>query len=458
MGQRRARKIFDKLFIPIALILIVFVIVSYASNYLSIDRFVKSEATEDITEAFDDIKGQLNEFRRSGETEFKLQVSSPLINRGNDAKVYVYDENYNEVAVFDNSVYINREMTSFLSDLLMNYELEENVLTTINFNGREYLANTYIASDSLQIEEKYFVVIQDLTEKKAFIRESLRSVIVLQILILIAAVLVVYKIARDLAKPIINLADESKSYVVGKGVTIDSENIDIDEVETLRNNLYEMQQNIDKESKRKNTVYENVAHDLRTPLVSILGYADGLKSGIIKDKNKACDIIIRTGNELKEMIENILMLSRFDNDTYKSTYENVDVYDFITEQVELMKVIDSEKKLSFKSECDNTVIYTDRKLLTRIIQNILSNAIKYAKTKVEIILKKGEPVLNIVIADDGEGISDKDLNNIFTRYYKGDNGHFGIGLAVAKNAISILGGDIKVESEKGKGTAFTIIF
>ena len=368
-----------------------------------------------------------------------------------------------KVAIFDNSVYINSEMTNFISTLLMNYELEENVLTTINFNGREYLANTYVASDSLNIDEKYFVVIQDLTEKKAYIKNSLQSVILIQMILLLIAVLIVYKVAKDISTPITNLAEDSEKYVVGKGVTISEKNIDIEEVETLRNTLYDMQQNIDKESKRKNTIYENVAHDLRTPLVSILGYADGLKSGIIKDQKKACDIIIKTGNQLKEMIENILMLSRFDNDTYKPTYENIDLLDFISEQVELMKVIDSDKKLIIKSELDNARIYTDRKLLIRIIQNILSNAIKYANSTVTITLSKskhknrsGEPQFIISISDDGDGISEKDVNNIFSRYYKGDHGHFGIGLAVVKNAISILNGDIKVESKQGVGTTFTI--
>ena len=455
MENKKTKKIFGKLFIPVLLILVVFVVISYAFNYFSTDRFVKNEATEDITAAFDDIKSQLNAFKKSSEGDFKLEASNTLIDKGNDTKVYVYDKDFNEVAIFDNSVYINSEMTRFISTLLMNYELEENVLTTINFAGREYLANTYTASDSLNIKEKYFVVIQDLTEKKSYIKNNLQSMILIQALILLVSVIILYKIAKDLSNPITRLAEDSEKYVVGKGVTISEKSIDIDEVETLRNTLYKMQKNIDKENKRKNTIYENVAHDLRTPLVSILGYADGLKSGIIKDKKKACDIIIKTGNELKEMIENILMLSRFDNDTYQSVYENVDLLTFISEQIELMKVIDNDKELILDSKVSDAIIYTDKKLLTRIIQNLLSNAIKYANSKVIITVKKEKTKFIISIADDGYGINDKDLDNIFTRYYKGDHGHFGIGLAVVKNAVSLLKGNIIVESSN-KGTIFTI--
>ena len=468
MKKQKTKKIFQKIFIPVVQILVIFVVVSYAIFYFSADRFVKNEAKEDITEAFDDIKSQLSSFRQSSATEFKLEVSTNLIDQGNDTKVYVYDKDFNDIAIFDNSIYINSEMTEFLASLLMDYELEENVLTTINFNGREYLANTYVASETLNIDEKYFVVIQDLTDKKVFIRSGLSSMIVIQVLILFLAMLVVYKTAHDLSKPITNLADESSKYVVGKGVTIDDVPSVITEVETLRVALYNMQQNIDTESKRKNTIYENVAHDLRTPLVSILGYADGLKSGIIKDKDKACNIIIKTGNQLKEMIENILILSRFDNETYKSSFEDVNINDLIKEQIDLMKVIDSDKHLTFNSTVDDDkTIYTDKKLLIRVIQNILSNAIKYANTQVSINVGAHDIVrastaspspahLIISITDDGNGINDADIKNIFARYYKGDNGHFGIGLAVAKSAMSILGGDIKVTTKKGEGTTFQI--
>ena len=451
MKNQKPKKIFIKIFVPLAIILILFAIISYAYNYISIDRFVKDNAKEKIIEAFDEVKRQLYDFEKSGEDVFKLQISDSLLNQDNNTRIYVYDENFREVALFDNTIYIDKDMTNFLSELLSNYELEEDVLTTIEFNNREYLANTYVAGYDLDIDEKYFVVVQDLTEKTRLIKESLLNIILIQILILILAVIIVYKIALDLSKPIINLSEESSEYVVGKGITIDDKSIDIKEVESLRDTLYKMQEKIEEDDKRKSTIYENVAHDLRTPLVSILGYADGLKSGIIKDKSKACDVIIRTGNQLKEMIENILVLSRFDNETYKSVKEDVSLNDVILEQVEMVKLIDSGKKITFE-EKTKTTINTDKKLIVRIIQNLLSNAIKYADTSIKVTLDKNV----IKISDDGEGISKRDVNNIFKRYYKGEDGHFGIGLAVVKNSVEYLGGSISVTSKKNQGTTFKI--
>ncbi len=458
-SRKKQRKIFGKIFWPIVSILVLFAIVTLLFNYFSVDRFVKENAKEKLEVAYNDVREQIRNFVASSDKDFKLMPSENLVNQSNNTKVYVFDDNYKEVALFDNTIYIDSEMTSFLADLLINFELEEGVLTTIRFNGREYLANTYEANSNLNISEKYFVIVQDLTDKTLLLRENSKNMLIVQILILMLTVLIVFIVARDLSKPLIKLSKESEEYIIGKGITIDADKMTIEELEILRESLYNMQQKIDEENNRKNTIYENVAHDLRTPLVSILGYADGLKNGIIKDKNKACDVILRTGNQLKEMIENILVLSRFDNDTYKSNKEEIDLIDLINEQVEMVKAIDESKKVMFENDlADSEVIFSDRKLIIRIVQNLLSNAIKYAKEKVIIKLSNvtGKTAYKIIVADDGEGIDENNIENIFTRYYKGVDGHFGIGLAAVKSSLDYLGGNIDVESNMGEGTKFII--
>ena len=173
--NRKTKKIFRKIFWPIVHILLIFAIATFAFNYFSIDRFVKENAKEKIEEAYDDIQEQLNDFTQSKDKEFSLKPSENLVNQSNNTKVYVFDKDFNSIALFDNSIYIDKGMTNFLADLLMNYELDENVLTTIRFNDREYLANTYTASPSLNIIEKYFVVVQDLTDKRILLRESSKN-------------------------------------------------------------------------------------------------------------------------------------------------------------------------------------------------------------------------------------------------------------------------------------------
>ena len=476
-ANKKTKKIFSKIFWPVVQIVVLFAIATFLINYFSIDRFVKDNAKERLEEAYNDVVSQIDDFKISGESVFVLKPSEHLVNQSNNTQVYVFDKDYAEVSLFDNNIYIDRDMLSFLSSLLSDYELDEGTLTNITFNGKEYIANTYVTSDILNIKEKYFVVIQELTGKSNLLRESSRRLFLIQLVVLVLVILTVYVVAKDLSKPLIKLSKESEDYVIGKGVTISDKNISTTELESLRQSLSSMQKKIDAETNRKNTIYENVAHDLRTPLVSILGYADGLKSGIIKDKNKACDVILRTGNQLKEMIENILILSRFDNETYKGNNEELSLVDLINEQVEMVKVIDDDKKVVFKNELsDEGLIVSDRKLLVRIIQNLLSNAIKYAKKKVVVNItgshsppihegshsspiREDSPVRGryvISIADDGKGIDEKDLQNIFTRYYKGEDGHFGIGLAVVKSSADYIGAKLTVKSEINKGTTFEL--
>ena len=456
--NKKGKKIFSIIFWPIVQILVVFAVATFLINYFSIDRFVKDNAKEKLEEAYSDVVAQLDNFATSGESVFELKPSEHLVNQSNNTQVYVFDKDFNDISIFDNNIYIDRELLGFLSSLLSDYELEEGTLTNITFNNKKYIANTYVTSNSLNINEKYFVVIQELTDRSNLLRQSSRQMFLIQILILVLIIWTVYVVARDLSKPITKLSEESEAYVIGKGVTIGEEKFSTVELETLRESLINMQMKIDEESNKKNTIYENVAHDLRTPLVSILGYADGLKSGIIKDKNKACDVILRTGNQLKEMIENILVLSRFDNETYKGNNEEINLVDLINEQVETVKVIDDQIKIIFENNLgDDFIINTDRKLLVRIIQNLLSNAIKYAKTKVVIKAEYKNDKFDISVVDDGLGIDENNLKNIFTRYYKGSDGHFGIGLAVVKSSVDYLGGDVNVFSDGKNGTTFNVI-
>lgn len=453
------RRIFTKIFWPVVYIVIAFAVATFSINYFYIDRFVKESATEKLEEAYSDVVSQISDYAESGEGDFEYKASKQLISQSNNTQVFIFDEEFNDLLEFDSSVYVDQDMIEFVSSLLSNYELEEDTLTNIIFGGKEYIANTYIVSNSLNINEKYFVVIQELTGKSNLLRESSRRLLLIQLVALILIIFTIYLVAKELSRPLIKLSNESEEYVAGKNTTIDKEQIPITELESLRQSLASMQKRINDDIDRRNTTYENVAHDLRTPLVSILGYADGLRSGIIKDKRKACDVILRSGNQLKEMIENILVLNRFDNDAYKESREVIRLADLIEEQVETVKVIDDKIKITFDNKIQNETILSDRKLLVRIIQNLLSNAIKYASSKV-IISASNSKDKNykyvIKITDDGHGIDKKNLENIFKRYYKGNDGRFGIGLAVVKSSVDYIGATIDVVSKKNKGTTFRI--
>ena len=225
--SKKQKKIFRKIFLPIVHILLIFAVATSVVSYFLVDRFVKENARQKVEEAYNDVQNQLNAFEASGEKTFTLLPSDNLINQSNNTRVYVYDKDFTEIALFDNTIYIDSEMTDFISELLSNFELDENVLTTIRFNNREYLANTYVASDRLDIKEKYFVVVQDLTDKAVLLRTNMRNMLIVQFIVLLITIITSFIVARDLSRPLIKLSKESEDYVIGKGITIDDELIKI---------------------------------------------------------------------------------------------------------------------------------------------------------------------------------------------------------------------------------------
>ena len=444
--KKNKKTIFNKIFIPIIVVMIVFGLLTGLFQYFSIDNFVKNNAKEKI------------------ESEYNMINSSDVYKRrfmikpDGDPRVLIFDENYNFVNFdFKNDNYSENILIDFIKASIENFELSSDIITNMNIQKTEYLVKLYEAENVEEIGGKYFVILQKLTDKSTLLKESLFNIFTVQFVLYFIILLTVLFVARDIAKPIRKLAIDSNNFAVGK-ITIDENEIEIKEVDALRRNLYIMQNKVNEEDRAKNVIYENVAHDLRTPLVSILGYADAIKSGIMKDTDKACDIIIRTGTQLKELVENILLISRFDNDTYNITYDEIVVYEKIKEQVETLKIVDAMKKIVIENNAKNDIIRTDKKLFERIIQNLLMNAIKYADEKITIrIVDVEDDKIKISINNDGAVVDSDTLNHIFERYYKGKNGNMGIGLSVVKTAVEALGGEINVKSSEGLGTEFTII-
>ena len=196
-------------------------------------------------------------------------------------------------------------------------------------------------------------------------------------------------------------------------------------------------------------LFRDISHDLRTPLVSIIGYADGIQRGIISDTGRAAGVIVREGRRIQRLLESSLTLSKLDSDSWPENRLKLSVNELISEQAEALEKLDDSKKLLFFEEDDDAediMMTTDPDLLIRIIQNIVSDCMRYAESEVHIRLMGGECV-TITISDDGPGIAEEDLPHMFELYYKGKDGKYGIGLSVVAGAVKYLGGSITVKNK-----------
>ena len=204
--------------------------------------------------------------------------------------------------------------------------------------------------------------------------------------------------------------------------------------------------------------------------MSINGYAEAIKYGVMDNPEDAADVIIRESQRLTGVVEKLLILSELDTLNQPIDMIPVNVAEFINEEEERIEgyamQMSVEIKCSFEHE--DTVVLADRQLFSTIISNILSNAIRYAKSTVEINVYDTDMTTDISIADDGNGLSKEDLKYLFVRYYVGKTGHSGLGLSAAKSAAEYMGCTLKGENREPldpekpdpppKGAVFTVSF
>lgn len=201
------------------------------------------------------------------------------------------------------------------------------------------------------------------------------------------------------------------------------------------------------------TFFQNASHELRTPLMSIQGYTEGMKEGIIQEE-LAYTIILQESQKMKQLVDDIMLLSRLDGSSHPKK-EKILMDNLVSNCVSYFKPIAHQKGLELTYSHTNQAfaIEGNEELLQKAITNIVSNALRYAKSNINITLKANQ----VIIENDGPAISSKDLPHIFERFYKGKEGQTGIGLAMVKEIMNQHKGDILVNSQANK-TQFILVF
>ncbi len=210
----------------------------------------------------------------------------------------------------------------------------------------------------------------------------------------------------------------------------------------------------------------NVSHELKSPLTSINGYAELIATGLAKDDDikKFGQIINEEGNRLLNIIDDILKLSKLDEENLQEGKTIVNIKNVVDESINRFKRISDIKKIKVENKVCDINIKTHESLFTDLVTNIYENAIKYNKTKGQIIIKceKNKKNIKLIIEDRGIGIKKEDLPRIFERFYVADKQRTrtlkstGLGLSIVKHICDYLNYDIKVESKYGYGSKFII--
>ncbi len=217
----------------------------------------------------------------------------------------------------------------------------------------------------------------------------------------------------------------------------------------------------------KSSFFANISHEFRTPLTLITGPMEELlKSKRSSKEQETMQMILRNSRQLLSLINQLLDLSKLENSTLGLSPSVENITRFVRDIMNTFRASAdiSGKTLSLKTEDENLRFAFDREKLRQIIVNLLSNAMKFTETGATISARIGllqENFVKIEVEDTGTGIDENDLERIFDRFYQSENGKdfggTGIGLALSRELARLHGGDISVESQKGKGSLFTVI-
>lgn len=218
----------------------------------------------------------------------------------------------------------------------------------------------------------------------------------------------------------------------------------------------------------------NISHDLKTPLTTIKGYAEGMMDGVAdtpEKQEKYLRTIRSKAEDMTRMVEELSLYTRIDCKSYPYHFEKVRLKDFFMDCIEEDEPELEQRHIKLALEAkqlEDDEVFADREQLKRITMNIIGNAVKYLSKesgKITITLLDEQSYIRTEISDTGAGIPAKDLPHIFERFYRGDTsrntgkGGSGLGLAIVKQIVEDHGGTICARSEEGIGTtiSFTLL-
>jgi signal transduction histidine kinase len=241
--------------------------------------------------------------------------------------------------------------------------------------------------------------------------------------------------------------DGKKDYVE---VMFDDFNIMVEELSTIET--------------LKDDFIANVSHEIKTPLSVIQSYAAALKGDTLQaeERREYTQTIIEATQKLTELVTNILKLNKLENQEIMPEAKPFDLGEQLRRCAVAFEELWEQKNISFEADLDEINVCCDESMLGIVWNNLLSNAVKFTGPGGSIFLKaKNEYTTAVVsIRDTGCGMAEAVKKRIFDKFYQGDTSHFregnGLGLALVKKTVDLLGGTVNVESSPDQGSTFTV--
>ena len=213
---------------------------------------------------------------------------------------------------------------------------------------------------------------------------------------------------------------------------------------------------IEKEAERQQTFFQNASHELKTPLMAIQGYAEGIQAGVM-DTGSAAEVILKESDRMTELVEELLDISKIDMGRQQLAPSETDIRELLYDSIRAVEPAAAASGITIAPDFpeEPVMVKCDDTQMRRAVTNILTNGLRYAHSQLCLTCRPDKRNVIIRIQDDGDGIAEGDLPHIFERFYMGKSGKSGIGLALTKEIIHLHKGTIRAYNGDG-GAVFEI--
>lgn len=409
---------------------------NYESHLEQIIRYTKSALLEG------------NYSNKQLTVQLEAHLSDPI------TKIKLYDAEGKLIVEVANEVNLrNGMMRNRMMNRMMGSPAEEVDHAEITDNGGKLVGQlniTRYSSISNSLETRQF--------KYALIINSLISIG----LVFILASLTGQFVSKKMSKDLIDTAKFAQNIDLGNQ-NENNKTSKISEIRVIQQSLETLQTKLKLKQKSRKKLIDELVHQTRTPLTILKTHLEGFEDGVIEmnpDEIKVCENQIEN---LTSIIENMSSMIDAQKDIDLLKEEAFDIHQLLKKIINGVRAQFEKKQIQLiLSNTEKTIVKSDKYMLSQAIYNILTNAYKFTNPKGKVVVAYGiiDNQLIITIEDNGIGISHNDIERIFDAYYRGNKTNHmdgeGLGLYIVKENISKINGDVRVESEEGSGTKFTV--
>ncbi|MBR5226355.1 MAG: HAMP domain-containing protein [Clostridia bacterium] len=235
-----------------------------------------------------------------------------------------------------------------------------------------------------------------------------------------------------------------------------------DELHELGMTLNDMLNRLDQSFRREMQFTSDAAHELRTPLNRMITQAEfALSREDMQEKDDAVSAMLESANDMNALIAHLLLLSRMDSGQ-TPIQDECDIGQIAAQIAEDMFPLIEEKEMTLRLETVSCVLRANRSILSRMLINLMDNAIRYGKTggEIAVSMKKEQDRLFVTVQNEGDGMTESELEQAFTRFWRADSARTtpgtGIGLSLVQSGAKLHGGSVSAQSKQGEYAAFTI--